>query len=123
MPKSSSVGGGDCNYDFTFTSTGGIDPSTSSITDYTSTTLIVGYATYSVLGRVCIPRAEVISNGMKTLLQSRADQFVSYLQGNYLNDFISDIQNVIFIIILELVLDFMRYRFYFSNCFPLYVFA
>jgi len=62
----------------------------------------VGYGSYLILGRICLPELNVLNNAFSSYSTTLSDK----LKTSYLNHFITDIQNVFFNTNLELVLDF-----------------
>lgn len=75
----------------------------------------IGYGSYSILGRICLPELVVLNNAFSSYSTSLSNQ----LKTSYLNHFISDIQNVLFLLNLELVLDigwiWICNRYFFHN--------
>ncbi len=67
-----------------------------------SNTSFIGYGSYSILGRICLPDLVVLNNAFSSYSTALAQK----LQASYINRFVSDIQNVLLLINLELVLDF-----------------
>lgn len=65
----------------------------SSFTAFSSTDF-VGYGSYSILGRVCLPELVVLNNAFKSFSTTLSDN----LKTSYLNHFVTDIQNVTFLV-------------------------
>ena len=76
----------DCAYQFTYSSTGAAYSGSGS----PSANSIIGYDTTAMLGRVCIPNANMFTS----LFAAVTSSFSSSLFQSQLNNFISDIKNV-----------------------------
>ena len=74
---------GDCNYTKTVNSSG-------QLSGTPNQTEIIGYDTYSVIGRVCIPTATVFNNAFSSYVNTFNDK----LRQAGLANFITDVQNV-----------------------------
>lgn len=53
-------------------------------------TELIGYGSYSILGRICLPELVVLNNAFSSYSTALSDK----LKTSYLNHFITDIQNV-----------------------------
>lgn len=88
---------------------------------YPNTTItssdFIGYDSYVILGRVCLPSLVVLQNAF----QSYSTSLGSALKSSYLSDFITDIQNVNLNHNIELVLSISRSRLRSCSCFYYYV--
>ena len=55
--------GGSCSYDFTFRENG---TTSNTVASMNSSSNILGYDTFDALGRVCLPTADVLANGLSS---------------------------------------------------------
>jgi hypothetical protein len=72
----------------------------------------IGYGSYSILGRFCLPELKVLNNAFSSYSTLLSEKFKT----SYLNHFISDIQNVPISFYSELVLGFVGIRIYYYHC-------
>lgn len=81
---------GSCNYDSTISENGAIiSPKTPGSGGYN----IIGYDSYQIIDRICMPSVNTFSYLTKSGIQA-VNSFQSLLQQGYLMNFVTDVKNV-----------------------------
>ena len=80
-----------CNYDVSFTSSGTVSVSTSTMN---TANYFLGYETSLVMDRVCLPSSAVLANGLSTV----ATTLTSSMQTTSFANIVTDTQNVLIFI-------------------------